>query len=288
MANPYYGVTGIPAAATRGISASPRNEFLLIQTGFDSVYNAIGTTLPASIATKGAITGQTWTGTHDYTGGSIKVPTLTYGTTGSFAVSMDTLNAAVFAAANLPAQTGNSGKSLTTNGTTPSWSYPGLTLLATLTPTAAAAVNALNVFSSLYDSYLVIGEGLCPATDAALAAQFAVSGVLVTTGSYATTSSFVATASAYLTSVMNMTSVVVGAIGGGANMMLRIDNANDATNTKSLAVSICFDSPTPQFVHSQSAGGYKGGVITGIGFSWGGGVNFKAQGSIRIYGIQKV
>lgn len=114
MTNPYYAASNTPAAQTRGVSSTIRTEYGLIQTGFDGVNVAI--------LLKGAIAGQVWTGTHDFTGAtSVLVPTRTYGTSGQYAVNMDTLNAAVFAAANLPAQTGNSGKFFTTNGTVPSW-----------------------------------------------------------------------------------------------------------------------------------------------------------------------
>ncbi len=113
MSNPYYTATGLPAFLTRGVSATERNEYALIQTAFDGVNTAI--------IARGSVAGQVWTGLQNFTGATITVPTLPYGTSGSFAVSMDTLNAAVFASAALPAQTGNAGNVLLTNGTTPNW-----------------------------------------------------------------------------------------------------------------------------------------------------------------------
>lgn len=82
--------------------------------------NITGTLIPA----KGAITGQTWTGTHNFTGATINVPTATVGSSGSGAASLDFVNAVSFSPA-LPAQTGNSGKFVTTNGTNASWAYAG-------------------------------------------------------------------------------------------------------------------------------------------------------------------
>lgn len=90
----YYTATGNPVVLTRGTSSLIRSEFTLIAAGFTSVNS--------EMVTKAASTGQTWTGTHDFTDATITVPTIAYGSTGSYAVSMDTLNAAVFAA-TLPA-----------------------------------------------------------------------------------------------------------------------------------------------------------------------------------------
>lgn len=69
---------------------------------------------------KGAIAGQTWTGSHNFTGASVTVPTLSPGASGNGAASVDFVNALSFASA-LPAQAGNAGKFVTTNGTAASW-----------------------------------------------------------------------------------------------------------------------------------------------------------------------
>jgi len=107
----YYAPTGAPAAQLRGISSAIRNEFQLIASAFTSA--------AGDITARGLIAGQTWTGTHDFTGGSIKVPTLAYGSSGNYAVSWDALNAVVFSAANLPGQSGKADYLLTTDGGTP-------------------------------------------------------------------------------------------------------------------------------------------------------------------------
>lgn len=63
----YYSVTGIPAAQTRSSSNQVRGEFTLIQTAFASVN--------VDVTGKGSIIGQTWIGTHDYTGGVLRAAT---------------------------------------------------------------------------------------------------------------------------------------------------------------------------------------------------------------------
>ncbi|MBC3919160.1 hypothetical protein H8L32_16835 [Undibacterium sp. CY18W] len=67
MTNPYYAQTGAPVAQSRGASTSIRSEFGLVATGFDNVL--------AALTTKGSIAGQTWAGTHDYSGTTLKVQT---------------------------------------------------------------------------------------------------------------------------------------------------------------------------------------------------------------------
>lgn len=80
----------------------------------DGVTSAIQTQLDA----KGAKAGQTWTGNHDYTGATyVRVPAPAVG---ADAVTKTYADGLAFAAA-LPAQAGNSGKYVTTNGTTASW-----------------------------------------------------------------------------------------------------------------------------------------------------------------------
>lgn len=108
----YYTVTGIPVAQTRASSSQVRGEFVLVQTGFTNVNT--------DITAKGAIIGQTWTGTHTFPATTFGV-TASFGATGTAYATLDFVNAVATNAA-LPGQVGNSGKFLTTNGTIASWS----------------------------------------------------------------------------------------------------------------------------------------------------------------------
>lgn len=109
MSNPFYTVGGVPAAQARGASSTVRNEYLAVQNAFDA--------LNAALILKGAIGGQAWTGTHDYTGAVMRVAT-PVGVTD--AVTKQYVDGLAFSTA-LPAQSGNTGKVITTNGTTASW-----------------------------------------------------------------------------------------------------------------------------------------------------------------------
>lgn len=75
----------------------------------------------AQINSKAAKAGDTYTGAHNYTGATVTVQTLAPGSSGAAAASVDYANALAFAS-SLPAQTGNAGKFITTNGATASWS----------------------------------------------------------------------------------------------------------------------------------------------------------------------
>ena len=100
------------------------------------------------INTKGAIAGQVWTGTHDYTTATaINVPAPT---TGSNAVTKTYADNLSFATA-LPAQTGNSGKVITTNGTAASWSAIGTALQTIRVNSAGTGLEG--VTESLYDKH---------------------------------------------------------------------------------------------------------------------------------------
>lgn len=100
----------LPAATTIGTVTAA--EILTLS----GVSSAIQTQLNG----KGAIAGQTWSGAHDFSGGSISVPTASAGDSSTKAASTAFVAAAAFSAA-LPAQSGNAGKLVTTDGTNASW-----------------------------------------------------------------------------------------------------------------------------------------------------------------------
>lgn len=125
----YYTPSGNPLTLTRGASGLIRSEFVLIQTGFTSATSDMNAVI-ASVALKGAISGQTWTGAHnfsgatvtlpvqayDFSGAQILVPTATAGDSSTKAAST-AFCAALALSAALPAQTRQAGNIVTTDGT---------------------------------------------------------------------------------------------------------------------------------------------------------------------------
>jgi hypothetical protein len=139
LANPFFDWVAsasrfvdfdVPTAADLN---APLDE---VTAGFDAVdvrIDAIDTDLAGltdpvqtQLDGKADITGETYSGTHDFTGATaVSVPAPS---SGAHAVTKTYADGLVFAA-ELPDQTGNSGKFVTTNGSTASW---------------AAAVNSIN------------------------------------------------------------------------------------------------------------------------------------------------
>lgn len=83
----------------------------LVQTQINTLTNS-----------KAAKAGDTYTGAHDFTGGSIAVPTATVGDATTKAASTAFVSATAFNAA-LPGQTSNAKKFVTTDGTNAAWAH---------------------------------------------------------------------------------------------------------------------------------------------------------------------
>jgi hypothetical protein len=164
-------------------------------------------------------------------------------------------------------------------------------LLATLTPTVAANVDALSAFTSSYDAYLIVGEAIVPpaATNVALQARFGNAGSADTGSNYVNFNITGTTSSTTATSfnVSNGVNVNGTASGNGIDFCIFVTNANSASlakkgtvlgvtatggNTTFGSVACCFT-----YIAANSA--------SGIRFFWAGGQNFQAQGKIYIYGL---
>ena len=274
-----------------------------LKTTFPSVTGAVTKTHTElnTVTDRGLITGQTWTGTHTF-------PATTYGVTATlgdsslkYATTEFVANTAFSSA--LPAQLGNSGKLLTTNGTDASWSSVktvnsisilgsgdipiGLTLLATITPTASANIDLLNVFTSSYDNYRIIGTGLSVAADDTFRFRFAVAGTADTGSNYYTADSYITTAiTASATS--GIVAATTTSAGIGANFSMNIYNANDATRLKTVFSEHNSQSAaTPAYIIRGAATVYTAAnAVSGIRLFLNGGSNFGATGKIRVYGFQ--
>lgn len=94
----------------------------------------VTSSIQTQIDGKGTVTGQVWTGTHDFTGATVTVAAPTIGAN---PVTKTYADALAFNAA-LPSQIGNGGKYVTTDGTNASWgSIPAI-------PAGASIYTALN------------------------------------------------------------------------------------------------------------------------------------------------
>lgn len=112
-AHNYSGASSVTLPAATSIGSITSTELGYVD----------GVTAPiqAQLGSKADITGESYTGTHDFTGASIVVPTLPPGSSGGGAASVAYANSLAFAS-SLPAQTGNAGKFVKTDGTVANWS----------------------------------------------------------------------------------------------------------------------------------------------------------------------
>ena len=164
--------------------------------------------------------------------------------------------------------------------------FPGLTLLATLTPTAAANVDFLTTFTSAYDNYLILIDGVDPSADDALAVRFAVSGSVDSSAVYAATLlSFTgATVPATSTSIDVMSNVE--STGTGISVSLEVLNTNDAVNAKTAwGRYACVAAGTTEYKLGGLFAAYTAAnAISGFRLFWASGANFTATGKVRVYG----
>ena len=159
----------------------------------------------------------------------------------------------------------------------------GLVLLATLTPTAAANVDFLTTFTSLYDNYLIIGDNLNASADDTLAVRFAVAGSADTGANYAASGS---PSTNFITTATSISLISLTTAGKGSSFICNVKNANDATNLKTMtSTAVGQNSATPGWLSYVVGGVYfAANAITGIRLFWLSASNFKAAGKVRIYG----
>jgi hypothetical protein len=188
---------------------------------------------------------------------------------------------------------GTAGQALLSGGSgaAPTWGGAGaLTFLATITPTAAATVQSLNIFTSTYDNYYIVLNNInvTSATDTVLAMRFAVAGAVDSTSNY-----FNYTNSGSTAGPGNI-GEILGGVGtmttstGKVTMAIQLINVNST-----LANSYRYCSYGGAFFNNDAGadrmfiGGlcFKGSsALTGFSFSFTNGSNFQATGNIRVYG----
>lgn len=98
--------------------------------------------IQAQINSKGAIAGQTWSGSQDFTAATLTAATMPAGTSSAAVANTAFVQAAAFSAA-LPGQSGNANKFVKSDGANASWDYPYLTRFPVAATTIAASPGVM-------------------------------------------------------------------------------------------------------------------------------------------------
>jgi hypothetical protein len=165
-----------------------------------------------------------------------------------------------------------------------------LTLLNTLVFSASAGVTDTTSFTSTYDNYLLIFQGMLPSVaGATLRSQISVGGVFQTTSYVWNTVGFFAANAAAIAQNTADTSIpcfppAVGAsnTGGGLNGELRVYNINQTTSPKLLRYDISDDGANTG--RGFTTGAWRGGngALSGIFIFPSSGT---VTGKVKVYGI---
>jgi hypothetical protein len=167
----------------------------------------------------------------------------------------------------------------------------GAILLATITPTAATTIQSLNLFTSTYDNYLIIYDNIQTSSatgTCTLDMRFAVAGAVVSTASYGSSNGPGNASTTYTTTYINL-QFGVGTLDPAyqaCSGQFMVMNANSTTTGAFKFVSGTAVMPATT---SAAYGGGNGvfsssSAITGFSMFLRNGVNFAAQGSVRVYG----
>lgn len=164
----------------------------------------------------------------------------------------------------------------------------GYVPLATITPTASATADALNVFTSDYDSIIIEVNGLKPSADDSLVLRVAVAGAADSSAGAYFKINLNGNGTSGATSVALQTGTQTLAAGKGISGFIKINNINSTTSLKTLHWMLANQSSAaPQYNNYTNAAVHTpANVISGVRFYWATGANFVATGSIRIYGIK--
>ena len=250
-----------------------------------------------------AVTGVTTLGTVNATASyapTMTTVTASFGASGTQVATLDFVNAVATSAA-LPGQSGAANKDvmITDGAGTASWSplntFNGssivgsgniqlaLVLLATVTPTAAATVDFLTTFTSTYNNYLIIGNGILASAAEEMYLRFANAGVVDSGSNYyngGAGGAAITVATAYGRPITG------NSTGAGCNFTIQINNVNSSSQLKTAISSHMLQTAgTPEYRGAVNITAYPAAAtVSGIRFYWSAGANFAAQGSIRIYG----
>jgi len=165
----------------------------------------------------------------------------------------------------------------------------GLIPLVSITPTAVVNLDFLSTFTTQYDNYLIVGEGIKFAADDGASFRVAVTGAVDTGSNYHNMSNSSGSTSSAGTSFA-VTAGVVRSAGTGCSFCIDVRNVNSTTQAKMIESQAVLNSTVagPVYTYISGACAHSGSVLTGFRLYSTLGSNFAAQGKIRVYGYNNV
>lgn len=160
----------------------------------------------------------------------------------------------------------------------------GLIPLISITPTAVVNLDFLSLFTTQYDNYLIIGEGIKFAADDGVSLRVAVANAADTGSNYHNMSNTSGSTSTATTSFL-VTTAVIRSAGTGGSFCIDIRNVN-STQAKMIESQAVINSTVagPVYMYISGAGAHTGSVLTGFRLYSSLGSNFAVQGKIRVFG----
>jgi len=152
--------------------------------------------------------------------------------------------------------------------------------------TAVAAIDFLTIFSAnpSFDDFEIVVEGInTTSSSTALSLRFANAGAVDSASNY-----YNVVNSTSSTAVNKLgVSGNYATVGVGGNVQLTVFNAQAAAALKNVFGPGAAQSAAGTYQGSTYGGVYIGAACSGFRLLWDDGSNFKAQGTIRVYGISK-
>jgi hypothetical protein len=195
---------------------------------------------------------------------------------------------------------GTSGQVLTSGGSgaAPTWttpatpSAPGLVLISSTDATAATTLASLSAFSSTYDNYMIILQGISPASgNPKLQLRLAVAGSADSGNNYTQasgTNSIGGGSQSAATSIQIVATDMSNTASQSVNLILHIYDVNTTARTKAIqSWASYYGNVDAAYQAVGAVGRYTpASIVSGIQFFFNGSQNFRAQGSMKIYGYK--
>lgn len=289
-------VTSVSVVSANGLAGTVANATttpaITLTTSVTGILKGDGTAISAAVAGDFPTLNQNTTGTASNVTGTVAVANGGTGTTtlGAKGILFGNGTSAVGVTG-----AGTAGQVLTSNGAgvdptfqTLSAGGGSVTLIASVTPTAAANIDIFGVVTSAYDSVIVIGENIAPqSSPSEINMRIATGASTVDSGATAyKIGTYTASSTTGASSITVTNTVHDAGNSGSSTFRIDIDGVGASIRRRIQCSSFDFNSSSA-FVTKSSINGHDGAAaLTGLRFFLGAGGNFNAAGKILVYGIK--